>query len=317
MLSRCFTLRRPSRTPERTLGKTSRTRLMDDADRCALSAWIWSSQVFQADHYSSQIAFYRRGSGRPERQLGALYWQFNDVWVAPTWSSVASNLKAKITQYAVKDIFSPVIVRPYYNETDDSVEVWVTSDHLDAVDGTVEYEWMTWSGDSVDVGLGNNSTNSTSVNVHVEPVNSTMALRYNSVLQTLQSKANISDVVMRLQVTAGNDVHTSYYHPVTLGNATLVDPGLQLTLHDPSSNTFSVQATSGIAAWVALDYSAHQVQGHWSDNVFWLQKGEKRSVTFNLWNDWTGDGSWTKSVSVRSMWDNVAGKEYAATIGGQ
>jgi beta-mannosidase len=39
------------------------------------SAWCWATQVFQADLYKSEIEFYRRGSGRPERQLGSLYWQ--------------------------------------------------------------------------------------------------------------------------------------------------------------------------------------------------------------------------------------------------
>jgi beta-mannosidase len=39
------------------------------------SAWCWATQVFQADLYKSEIEFYRRGSGLPERQLGSLYWQ--------------------------------------------------------------------------------------------------------------------------------------------------------------------------------------------------------------------------------------------------
>jgi beta-mannosidase len=36
------------------------------------SAWCWSTQVFQADFYGSEIQFYRRGSGLPQRQLGCL-----------------------------------------------------------------------------------------------------------------------------------------------------------------------------------------------------------------------------------------------------
>jgi beta-mannosidase len=37
------------------------------------SAWCHATQVFQADMYKSEIEFYRRGSGMPERQLGSLY----------------------------------------------------------------------------------------------------------------------------------------------------------------------------------------------------------------------------------------------------
>ena len=49
------------------------------------SAWCWATQIFQADLYVSEIEFYRRGSGLPNRQLGSLYWQLEDIWVAPTW----------------------------------------------------------------------------------------------------------------------------------------------------------------------------------------------------------------------------------------
>jgi beta-mannosidase len=50
------------------------------------SAWCLATQRFQADMYKSEIQFYRRGSGRPERQLGSLYWQLEDIWQAPTWA---------------------------------------------------------------------------------------------------------------------------------------------------------------------------------------------------------------------------------------
>lgn len=36
------------------------------------TAWIYSTQVFQAEYITNQIAFYRRGSGLRERQLGSL-----------------------------------------------------------------------------------------------------------------------------------------------------------------------------------------------------------------------------------------------------
>lgn len=50
------------------------------------SAWCHITQIFQADLYSSEIQFYRRGSGLFNRQLGSLYWQLEDIWVAPTWA---------------------------------------------------------------------------------------------------------------------------------------------------------------------------------------------------------------------------------------
>jgi len=52
------------------------------------SAWCHTTQIFQADFYKSEIQFYRRGSGFPNRQLGSLYWQLEDIWQAPSWAGI-------------------------------------------------------------------------------------------------------------------------------------------------------------------------------------------------------------------------------------
>lgn len=49
-------------------------------------------QVMQAQCVKTQTEFYRRSQseiieGRG-RTMGALYWQLNDIWQAPSWSSI-------------------------------------------------------------------------------------------------------------------------------------------------------------------------------------------------------------------------------------
>lgn len=53
---------------------------------------IFITQVMQAQCVKTQTEFYRRsqseiidGSGHT---MGALYWQLNDIWQAPSWSSI-------------------------------------------------------------------------------------------------------------------------------------------------------------------------------------------------------------------------------------
>ncbi len=115
------------------------------------TAWTWTTQVFQAQYYASQIAFYRRGSGLRERQLGALYWQLNDVWVGPTWSATEHSLRQKVAYYATKDIFNPVIIWPFYDEETDVLEVWVVSDQWETISGTASFSWINWEGASLDI----------------------------------------------------------------------------------------------------------------------------------------------------------------------
>lgn len=49
-------------------------------------------QVTQAQCVKAQTEFYRRSRseiiGGKGRTMGALYWQLNDVWPAPSWSSI-------------------------------------------------------------------------------------------------------------------------------------------------------------------------------------------------------------------------------------
>lgn len=79
------------------------------------SAWCLTTQIFQADFYRSQITYYRRGSGMPERQLGSLYWQLEDIWQAPTWAGIEYDGRWKFLHYIAKDIYQPIIIAPYYN----------------------------------------------------------------------------------------------------------------------------------------------------------------------------------------------------------
>lgn len=42
--------------------------------------------------------------------MGALYWQLNDVWAAPSWSSIEYNGNFKILHYWAKEFFAPIHV---------------------------------------------------------------------------------------------------------------------------------------------------------------------------------------------------------------
>jgi beta-mannosidase len=95
----------------------------DPSSIANFSSWIYSTQVFQADLMMNQISSYRIGSGKPERNLGTLYWQLNDIWRAPTWASLEYDGRWKMLHYIVKDIFKPVIITPSFNDTTGELEV--------------------------------------------------------------------------------------------------------------------------------------------------------------------------------------------------
>ncbi|KAJ7098504.1 family 2 glycoside hydrolase [Mycena belliarum] len=281
------------------------------------TAWCWSTQVVQADDIAHQIAFYRRGSGRRERQMGALYWMLNDLWAAPTWSAVESNNRQKVLYYAAKDIFSPVIVAAYYNTSSSSsdLQVWVTSDLLGPVDATVTYAWIDYAGTPLTVGGAAGGKGSAQVQVGAVSSSEVTGLRYTDLAGTLASGGvDAADALLVLTVSAksGSTIytHSAVFHPTSLAGALLRDPALAVTKPKSASGAggkkhkFSVTATGAVAAWVWLDVATTAVTGYWSANGFWLQKGERRDVVFTVWDDWS-HGKWLDGMSARSFWDNT------------
>lgn len=51
-------------------------------------ALIYFSQVSQAMATKTETELYRSLRDTQHRTMGALYWQLNDVWVAPSWSAI-------------------------------------------------------------------------------------------------------------------------------------------------------------------------------------------------------------------------------------
>uniref|UniRef100_A0A8C5PSX5 beta-mannosidase n=1 Tax=Leptobrachium leishanense TaxID=445787 RepID=A0A8C5PSX5_9ANUR len=78
---------------------------------------LYLTQVMQAQCIKLQTEFYRRSMteivGGLGHTMGALYWQLNDIWQAPSWSSIEYGGKWKMLHYYAKNFFSPVATSSY------------------------------------------------------------------------------------------------------------------------------------------------------------------------------------------------------------
>lgn len=268
------------------------------------SSWIHATQIFQADLYVSEIEFYRRGSGLPNRQLGSLYWQLEDIWVAPTWAGIEYDGRWKVLHYAAKDIYEHVIIAPYYDITTGNLSVWVTSDLWESVTGTAKLDWYNWSGAKLSVNT------SSSIDFTVGAINSTQILQ--TFTTDILKAYDLKNAVMHMSIEAQGCLpnsnatatfwHDNWFHPTALKDAALVDPGLQLNYSNSTKN-FTITATSGVAAWVWLDYPSGAVV-HFDSNAFWLQPNQSRQVGYTVQSDST-DGKWIEGVTVESLWNQT------------
>ena len=270
------------------------------------SAWCHTTQIFQADFYRSEIQFYRRGSGFPNRQLGSLYWQLEDIWQAPSWAGIEYDGRWKVLHYAAKDIYEPIIISPFYNVTTGDLEVYVTSDLWSPASGVAIFEWYKWDGTPITTHSLPSSTSFT-----VGALNTTCVLGFN----TDDIGLDFADAVLYVNVSARGNLpnsrtrqtfnHENFFTAVPLSQAKLADPGLRLSYSNTTKN-FTVEATTGVAAWTWLDYPAGALV-NFDSNGFWLLPGRPREIDLNLKSDDTG-GEWVMGVTVESLWNNtVAG----------
>jgi len=265
------------------------------------SAWCWTTQIFQADFYRSQIEYYRRGSGFPERQLGSLYWQLEDIWQAPTWAGIEYDGRWKVLHYVAKDIYQPLIIASYLNDTNGDLTGYVTSDLWSEAEGTASLAWYDYNGTLL--------SPPSNVPFTVGGLNTTRVLQ--SSMNDLPY--NLTSSFMKLNLTATGTLpntlnsstltHSSIFATLHLNTASLSDPGLVLTYNNATGD-FTLQATKAVAAWVWLDLPAG-VLGNFDSNAFWLLPSDGvKEVGFTLKDD-GGVKGWQELVVVRSLWDNT------------
>jgi beta-mannosidase len=74
-----------------------------------------------------------------------MYWQLNDIWQAPTWSSIEYGGKWKMSHYYAKQVYQPLyvlpILEPYltYDETS-SVKIYFINEQANGTQGQAHCE---------------------------------------------------------------------------------------------------------------------------------------------------------------------------------
>ena len=117
-------------------------------ERERFADFVYLSQVSQAVAIKTETEFYRRNRAIDQSgkglTMGALYWQLNDVWAAPTWASIEFGGKWKMLHYYARNMFAPVISVPYVDNG--FVNVDIVNDILNDLSVTVNvmvYKWAT------------------------------------------------------------------------------------------------------------------------------------------------------------------------------
>ncbi|XP_045532778.1 beta-mannosidase [Pieris brassicae] len=101
---------------------------LDKNDSKYFEKFVFYSQISQAMSMKAETEFYRQ-SQADWYTMGALYWQLNDVWQAPSWSGIEYGGKWKMLHFFAKRFFAPVLVSPRLTLSGD-VDVYLINDRF-------------------------------------------------------------------------------------------------------------------------------------------------------------------------------------------
>ncbi|XP_075226998.1 beta-mannosidase-like [Lycorma delicatula] len=105
---------------------------MNNPENKDIQTYIYYSQINQAMSIKAKTETYRRNRDLIEENgngntMGALYWQLNDVWQAPSWSSIEYGGKWKMLHNFAKEFFAQVLVSPWITDVE-NLAVSIVSD---------------------------------------------------------------------------------------------------------------------------------------------------------------------------------------------
>ncbi|KAG2154454.1 glycoside hydrolase family 2 protein [Suillus bovinus] len=267
--------------------------------------WCWSTQLFQSMNMVAEIAWYRRGAGLGENNLGSLVWQLNDIWQGVSWSAIEYSGRWKVLQYGLATVYSPVIINPFWFPGNESLTILATSDRWETVTGTAQLTWYDWSG---------NAISSMTTPFSIPTLNNSLIYKGIGLNSILPSGYNAKDVWLLMNVTATADnklvTSESYFTPVSLAYANLIDPHIAVIAGE--NYTFTLSAKGGVGAWTWLDHPSGTV-GYFLNpttglpsNGYYLIPGIDRTVQFisnmELATDRSPDPA---DFVVRSLWNNT------------
>lgn len=310
------------------INQTGSERLYSEEDQSPQDDQLFSDMVYltqsvQSLCYSTAFHHWRRiKQETPGRTMGIIYWQLNDIWQGPTWSSIEYGGRWKQVHYAVARGFAPVITTGYFegNYTQ-KVFMYLTSDIDDTLSVEFHYAVASWTrGDlwaqvisNLEVGPLSSGVvvNDTAVNLFEQAgceVYVDCYLKMSAVIKPYSrnpSKSYNSYISRTL-----GDVWTTpetYIFPTPIKHVPLQIPNFQFSNFQPMKRAVSVSPSEHTApfspsttalAWasfvLSVDSAAPYVflsttlLGRFDDNGFLLGTGGNRTVVFQVFED-SGD----------------------------
>ncbi|XP_060649275.1 beta-mannosidase-like isoform X1 [Drosophila nasuta] len=257
-----------------------------------IDEFIYFSQVAQAMSTKKAVELFRSRRG-DYLTMGALIWQLNDVWVAPTWSCIDYYGNYKLVYFWAKEFFASTSILALYHEASNQINITITrEDYSDDQPKTYNLFINTflWN----DIYPKSSIARAISVGVHASSLDQ-LRIPLDSVLYESKAKTEIFLEIL-LKDEDDTIVAQNYFYPVPIKNIVgISDPELKIEIHrgdcassKPYLNNFSLRITvryPTLFIYLELVHETYtEVRHEFSMNGF-TQTVPRQIVTLNIDED--------------------------------
>ncbi|MGA8492659.1 MAG: glycoside hydrolase family 2 protein [Terriglobales bacterium] len=227
------------------------------------ASFVYLSQVQQAEIIKIGAEHLRRQ--RP-RTMGSLYWQLNDCWPVASWASIDYYGRWKALQYYARRFYDDLLISPFLH--DDKVDVYVVSDKLQPLSGTIHTRLLDFSG---------NVLLDQTKDIQIPAQSNAIYLTFERADLALKGDPHRSFLVFDLDV-GGKKVSRNLIFFDAMHNLDLpVMPKIEATITKTGADYTITLQSSKLARSVYISFGDLDVET--SDNYFDLLPGESAVVT--------------------------------------
>jgi beta-mannosidase len=235
--------------------------------------------------------------------MGLMYWQIDDIWQAPTSSTIEYGLKWKMGHYYVQHMYEPVyplaILTPYLaNVTDDTarISLYVINELFNGASGHLNCSFLSLDTFSV------RSSFTFDVSFDSPALRHLTDLPYSTLMRSAGC-LNSSQCLLHCRFNTSQEEIGQTLFLTQPKNYKLYQPNLHIqSIQQLTSTDISITITATrVALFVWLDVPTN-VNGYFSRNGFHMFEPMK-TVTFHSWIPITDFDNVNFDVSITSLFD--------------
>jgi beta-mannosidase len=227
------------------------------------ASFVYLSQVQQAEIIKIGAEHLRRQ--RP-RTMGSLYWQLNDCWPVASWASIDYYGRWKALHYYARRFYDDVLISPFLH--DDKVDVYVVSDKLQPLSGTIHMRLLDFSGNVL---LDQNKE------VQIAPQSNAIYFTVDKAAMAAKGDLRKSFLVFDLAASGKQVSRNLIFFNVTHDLELPVAPKVETNLSQSGADYTVTLQSAKLARGVYVSFSDLDAQS--SDNYFDLLPGESTTIT--------------------------------------